>query len=162
MKSFQSNLAFASPGLAIATVTSGVRIAAVTPYCVDSVFGSKAITDNIPFVVSVPVGVWSAPGDGSFTGRVGGSTRLYGVFLDAAGNVSFNAGDIVNSAQLAGGAVCLPYPAPSDGRVLIGCVRIAVTANTTFVPNVTLLGAVGVTASFINLAGSVPTAPLRA
>lgn len=154
-------LAFASGALANGTNAGTIKTTVAIPYIVDGQFYSKAITDNIAIAYSGPAGVYSANSDGSFTGKVGGSTRLYGLYLDTAGALSVLPGAIVNSAELAAGAAALHFPAPQKGKVCIGVLRIAVTAGTTFIPGTTALGAAGVTASYLNLS-SIPAEPLKA
>lgn len=153
------NFAFASGALANGTAAGSIKTTVIVPYTVDGQFASKAITDNIAFTVAVPA-TFSTPSNGSFTGAVGGSVRLYSVLLDAAGTVTYGASAIVNVADLAAGLVALPFPPPVKGKTCIGAVRIALTASTTFVPNTTALGAAGVTTTYLNLS-SIPGEPLK-
>ena len=154
------NLAFTSGALAAGTNAGTIKTTATIVFTIDGVFKSKGATDNVSIAVSTPSGVYGDPGNGSFTGQTGGSTRLYGIFLDASGNVSIVPGAIVNTAQLAAGSASLQWPAPQRNKACIGALRIAVTASTTFVPGTTALDASGVTASYYNLS-SVPGEPLR-
>jgi hypothetical protein len=98
--------------------------------------------------------------NGGFTGQVGGSTRLYGVFTDGFA-FSFEPGKIVNSAQLAAGVAPLEFPAAKRDKVCIGAIRVALVNGATFVPGTTSMTADGVTTSLIDLA-MVPAEPLRA
>ncbi len=158
------NIALASGALAIATVTSGVKTTVIIPYIIDGVFKSKAITDNISIAYAGPT-VYNngavAAVNGAFTGAVGGSTRLYNLYLDAAGTVSVEPGPIVNTADLAAGNSPLQFAGAKRQLACFGAVRVALTAGTTFIPGTTLLGAAGVTATYINLA-TVPAEPLLA
>lgn len=158
------NFAFASGALATATVTSGVRNAVLIPYVIDGAFYSKAITDNQSIAYVAPASVYSQNASdavGAFTGGANGSTRLYGLYLDTAGALSVVPGPVVDTTQLAAGVTPLQFTPVQRGKACIGALRIALTYNTTFVPGTTLLGAAGVTASFINLS-TVPAEPLRA
>lgn len=152
--------ALASGALANGTTTGTVQTTATIPFAIDGVFYSKAATNNIPIAYAGP-SVYGTPADGSFVGALGGSTRLYGLYLDSAGAVSVLPGPIVNSAELAAGAASLQFPSSIRNRVCFGVLRIALTAGTAFVPNVTALNAAGVTATYLNLAG-LPGEPLRA
>lgn len=158
------NIALASGAIAIATVTSGIKTTVIIPYIIDGVFKSKAITDNISIAYAGPTvynnGAVSAV-NGAFTGAVGGSTRLYNLYLDAAGTVSVEPGPIVNTADLAAGVSPLQFAGAKRQLACFGAVRVALTASTTFTPGTTLLGAAGVTATYINLA-TVPAEPLLA
>lgn len=159
------NLALASGALATGTTTSTVKTTVIIPYTVNGQFRSKAITDNIaiayvgPTVYNAPNGVSAT--NGSFTGAVGGSTRIYNLYLDAAGTVSIEPGPIVNTAELAAGTAVLQFAGAKRNLACFGALRVAVTATTTFIPGTTLLGAAGVTSTYINLM-AVPGEPLTA
>lgn len=158
-------LALNSGALAEGTNANTIQIAAEIKYILDGRFYTKAVTDNIaisfsgPSVYQAPTGVGSI--NGSFTGGVGGSTRLYLICLDAAGAVSIVPGKIVNTADLTAGRVSLDFPDNPSGVCPIGAMRIALTQNTTYTPGSVDLSASGVTATFINLA-DVPANPLTA
>lgn len=158
-------IALNSGGLAEGTNANTIQIATAINYVIDGRFYSKAITDNIaisysgPTVYQAPSGVGSI--NGSFTGGVNGSTRIYGIFLDTAGAVSILPGPIVDSAELAAGRVALQWPDTPYGVCPIGGMRIALTAGTTFIPGSTDLSATGVTDTFYNLA-DMPANPLTA
>lgn len=154
------SLSLASGALANGTTVATVKTTVIVPYTVDGVFYSKAITDNIVITYAAPTGVYSDVLDGSFTGKVGGSTRLYGLYLDSVGTLTVLPGPIVNSGELAAGVAALQFPRPIRSRACLGVLRIALTATTTFVPGVTSLVAAGVTATFLNLA-AVPAEPLK-
>lgn len=153
------NLAFTSGALEAGTTAGTIETAAAITYVINGEFKSKAATNNISIAYTGP-SVYGTPANGSFTGAVGGSTRLYGVYLNAAGTFSSLPGPIVNSAELAAGAAALHFPPTQRDLCFIGALRIAVTAGTTFIPGTTALDASGVTASYINCS-SVPGDPLR-
>jgi len=153
------SFALASGALANGTGAGTIKTTVIIPYVLDGQFLSKAITDNISIADTEPT-VYSAPSDGSFTGKVGGSTRLYGLYLDSAGAVSVKAGPIVNSADLAAGLAPLQFTAPIKGKTCFGFVRIAVTSGTTFIPGTTALNAAGVTTTYLNVF-SIPAEPLK-
>ena len=100
-------------------------------------------------------------GGGGFTGGVNGSTRIFSLFLDAAGAVSLLPGKIVDTAELAAGRVALEFPDAPKGVCPFGALRVAVTAGTTFTPGATDLSASGVTGTFYDLA-DIPASPLTA
>lgn len=155
------NIALASGALATGTTTSTVKTTVAVPFLIDGLFYSKAITDNMSIAISQNSGVYGDPGNGSFTGGANGSTRLYGLFLDTAGALSAVPGPIVDTAALAAGSTPLQFPPVQRKKACIGFVRIALTSGTTFIPGTTLLGAAGVTTTYLN-AGSVPAEPLTA
>ena len=153
------NIAFSSGALANGTNAGTVRTTAAITYVINGVFASRAIVDNLSIAYSGPA-VYGTPADGSFTGAVGGSTRLYGLYLNAAGALSVLPGQVTNTAELAAGVAALHFPPMQRELCFIGALRIAVTQGTTFIPGTTALNAAGVTASYLNCS-SVPGEPLR-
>lgn len=151
--------AFTSGALAIATTTSAVKTTATVTYTVDGVFKSKSATDNMSIAV-VGSDAYGDPGNGSFTGVVGGSSRLYGLFLDTDGALTCYPGPIANTAEVTAGTAALHYPAPQRSKACIGAIRVDVTEGTTFIPGTTALSASGVTETYINLS-SIPGEPIR-
>jgi hypothetical protein len=154
------SLAFNSGALAAGTTAGTIKTTAAINYTVDGYFLSKAITDNIAISIANPA-LWGVNADGSFTGKVGGTTRLLGIFLDSAGAVSYAFGEPVSTADLAAGLAPLQYPLPQRRKACIGFLRLTLTNGTTFVPGTTSLAAAGVTATFLNTS-VVPSEPLRA
>ena len=159
------NVALASGALAAGTTAGTIKTTVAIPFIIDGVFATnKAITDNIAISYSGPT-VYAngsvAATNGSFTGATGGSTRVYGLYMNAAGTVSIEPGPIVNTAELAAGTAALQFPAMKRANVCFGAMRVAVTATTTFIPGTTALAASGVTTTFLNLA-TVPAEPLTA
>ena len=154
------NLAFTSGGLVNGTNAGTIQTGSTITYTVNGEFKSKSATNNVSIAYTGPA-VYGDAGNGAFTGQVGGSTRLYGVYLDGAGTFSVLPGPIANTAELAAGAVSLQFPGTQRDKTCVGVLRIAVTANTTFVPGTTALDAAGVTRSYLNLS-AVPAEPLRA
>ncbi len=158
-------VALNSGAIAAGTTAGTVKTTVAIAYALDGRFYSKAITDNIaisysgPAVYQAPTGVGSV--NGGFTGGSNGSTRIYGLFLDASGTVSVLPGAIVDSADLAAGRASLQWPDVPNNVCPFGAVRIAVTAGTSFVPGTTSLSASGVTATYYNLA-DMPANPLTA
>jgi hypothetical protein len=156
------NLNLVSAAIAAAAGNVNLNIAVGTlAHIIDGQFYTRAANASIAWTIAENTGVQGDPGNGSFTGAVGGSVRLFGLFMDTAGALSAKGGKVSNVAKLAAGEECLEWPAPQRGKVCFGVVRIALTAATTFVPGVTALNAAGVTASYINLA-HLPSEPLRA
>ena len=158
--------ALASGALAAGTTTGTIKTTVAVPYALDGRFYSKAITDNIAISYSGPTVYQAVAGgvqavNGNFSGGVNGSTRIYGLFLDASGNVSVLPGKIVDSAELAAGRAALEYPDAPVGVCPFGALRVALTAGTSFVLGTTGLSATGVTSTFYNLADT-PANPLTA
>lgn len=159
-------MALNSGALAEGTNANTIQIAAAINYVIDGRFYSKAITDNIAISYAGPTVYQAAAGgiqsvNGGFTGGVNGSSRIYGIFLNAAGAVSILPGPVVDAAELAGGRISLQWPDAPAGVCPIGAVRIDLTAGTTFTPGGTDLSASGVTDTFYNLA-DMPANPLTA
>jgi hypothetical protein len=159
-------MALNSGGLAEGTNANTIQIATEIKYVIDGQFFTKAVTDNIAISYSGPTVYQAAAGgiqavNGGFTGGVNGSTRIYGIFLNAAGAVSILPGPIVDSAELAAGRIALQWPDAPVGLCPIGGLRVALTAGTTFTPGGTDLSASGVTDTFYNLA-DMPANPLTA
>jgi len=159
-------MALNSGGLAEGTNANTIQIAAAINYIIDGQFYSKAITDNIAISYSGPTVYQAAAGgiqavNGGFTGGVNGSTRIYGIFLNASGAVSILPGPIVDNVELAAGRISLQWPDAPAGVCPIGGLRIALTAGTAFTPGGTDLSASGVTDTFYNLA-DMPANPLTA
>jgi hypothetical protein len=153
------NLCFTSGALDAGTNSGTIKTTATITYTVNGEFKSKAATDNISIAFTGP-SFYGTPADGSFTGATGGSTRLYAVFLNAAGTFSVEPGPIVNTAELAAGTAALHWPGAKRDRACCGAVRIAVTAGTTFIPGTTALNATGVTTTYVNVS-AVPGEPIR-
>lgn len=159
------NFALSSGALAITTDKSKIKTTATITYVINGEFKSKGAADNISLAVTeatvyrAPTGV--AAGTGTFTGATGGSTRVYGVYIDGAGNFSVVPGPIVNTAALTAGTAALEFPPEQVDKACVGAVRVALTAGTTFIPGTTLQDASGVTTTYLNLAFS-PAKPLTA
>ena len=159
-------MALNSGALAEGTNANTIQIAAAINYVIDGQFYSKAITDNVAISYTGSTVYQAAAGgvqsvNGGFTGGVNGSTRLYGIFLNAAGTVSILPGPIADSAELAAGRVALQWPDAPAGVCAIGGLRIALTAGVAFTPGQTDLAATNVTDTFYNLA-DMPANPLTA
>jgi hypothetical protein len=157
------NIAFTSGAWAEGTNAATIKSTATITYVINGVFAAKSATDNIAisYTGSAVYSQNSVEQSGGFVGAVGGSTRLYGVYLDSAGAVTIVPGKIVNSAELAAGTVALEFPSMQADKACVAALRVAVTAGTPFVPGTTDLSASGVTASFLNLS-SIPGKPLTA
>ena len=156
-------LALASGALANGTAAGTIKTTVVIPYLVDGVFKSKAITDNIAVAVALPA-TYGVAMNGSFTGGANGSVRLYGIFLDDAGAVTYTPGPVCDVAALAAGSAALQFPAPRKGRTCIGVMRIQVNSGVTFIPGTNALSGTAANTglvSYVNL-GTIPGEPLRA
>ena len=159
-----ATLCLASAGLAEGTNANTIQIANNVTYTVDGRFYAKSATDNIAISYAGASVYQAAAGgvqaiNGTFTGGVNGSTRLYLIGLDASGAVSIAPGAIVDTAELTAGRVGLQFPDAPAGVCPIGALRIALTAGTAFTPGATDVSASGVTDTFYNLA-DMPANPL--
>lgn len=161
-----ATLALAAAGLAEGTNANTIKTVNTVPFVIDGRFYSKSATDNIAISYSGATVYQAAAGgvqaiNGSFIGGVNGSTRIYGIFLNASGAVSILPGQIVDSVDLAAGRAALPFPDAPAGVCPIGALRVALTAGTAFTPGATDLSASGVTGTFYDLA-DMPANPLTA
>lgn len=111
----------------------------------------KADTDNIAFTAAAQ--------------QAAQTTCLYGIWLDASGNVVTTKGREVSNAALANGDVVLqnpPEPTALAGNcALIGFLRIVTANAATFTAGTTSLTATDVTATWFDLA-SFPARPRTA
>jgi len=125
----QNNSAWASAGVATATVTSQVKtVTASTPYVVDGVILAKAATDNF----------WTLTG-ATFAA---GLTNKWLLLVDAAGVASV----VIGTPAATAAAVVLP--ALPVSKAVFGVLTV-VNATNPFIPGTTLLGAAGVTATYV-------------
>jgi len=161
-----ATLALSAGGLAEGTNANTIKTVNTITYVLDGRFYSKAATDNIAISYSGAVVYQAAAGgiqavNGGFSGGVNGSTRIYSLFLDAAGAVSILPGKIVDNAELAAGRVALEFPDAPKGVCPFGALRVSVTAGTNFTPGAVDLSATGVTGTYYDLA-DIPSNPLTA
>jgi hypothetical protein len=156
------NFNLVSAAIAAAAGNVNLNIAVGTNgHVIDGQFYTRAANASIAWTVSENSGVYGDPGNGSFTGQLGGSTRLFGLYMDTAGALSVKPGPIVKTSDLAAGFASLQFPSNQRGKVCFGFVRVAATAGTTFIPGVTAQNAAGVTTTYLNVS-TIPAEPLRA
>lgn len=136
--------ALASGALATATVTSGVKTTVAVPFAIGGKLYSKAITDNIALACEPGSGVAQTPD--AFTTLPAGKTCTFALLLDSAGAVTAAQGDFVDNGSVA--PISTSFP---SNKAIFGALKVVNTTNP-FVPATTLLGAAGVTATYVNLA----------
>lgn len=125
------NGTFTAPITATATVTSQAKTTATLVYKVDGVFKSLAATDNF----------WTLTG-----GTVAiSSWQKWLLLVSAAGVASVIAG---TASAVSAAKVVLPNL--PNGFAVAGVLTVATSGATTFIPGTTLLGAAGITATFID------------
>jgi hypothetical protein len=129
--------ASALPGVATATVTSQVKTTATTAFTADGVFVIKAATDN--FWTLAPTGVLAAA-----------SFRRWLLLINAAGTASVYASQDSTVSAAACAWNFLGPTLPFDGAAIIGIVTVATDATHTFTPATTLLGAAGITTTYLD------------
>ena len=125
-----ANAALSAAGCATATVTSQAKTANTFTYKVDGVFKTKGATDNF----------WTLNGP---TVAAGSFQKWY-LCVDASG-----AAVVIPGTPSAVSAAAVGLPAIPQGSAIAGVLSIANVTNP-FVPGTTLLGAAGVTATFID------------
>lgn len=131
-------------GVATGTTTSKVKTANTLTYRINGAFKSKAATDDF----------WTLSG----TTVPAGSFQKYALLIDGSGAASVqeatsntvSAATVVwtNVSQLSPWAPFLSMI--SNTKACVGVLTIATDATHTFVPGTTLLGATGITATFID------------
>lgn len=124
--------ALSSGAVAITTDKTKFKTTATIAYLLNGLFYSKAATDNLVF-------------SSGHTALGNNQACLFGLFLDASGNVSTTQGPIVSA-----GDPC-PVPAAPGNAAIFGLIKV-VTGAATFTPNTTAFDASGVTTTFLNAA----------
>lgn len=130
----QSNSGYGSltaAGLAITTNKAKFKTTNTLAFLIDGVFKSKAATDNLVF-------------SSGHTSLAASQACLFGVWIDASGNVTTNQGPIV-----AAGDPC-PVPASNNGKALVGLIKVSCDSTGAFVPNTTNFDGTGVTTTYID------------
>ena len=136
--------ALSKAGLAEGTNPNTIKTAAPngagTDFAVDGYAYHLADTDNIAMT--------------ALAQQAAGTTCLYGVWVNSAGNVLMNKGTEVLTSRLSAtsGESALPLPAEVDGRALLGYIKVA-TVAVTFTSGSTDLSAAGVTATYYDVVG---------
>jgi hypothetical protein len=115
-----------NPVLAIGTTTTACSTTAATEFCINGKVFTKAATADL-FVHS------------DVTVQPVGTTRYYGLYLNASGTATVVQGD---STKL---------PAPADDVCLIGVIKVVTDATHTFTPGTTAHSAAGITATYTTL-----------
>jgi len=131
------NMALTAAGTATATVTSQVKTVNTLTFLINGAFKSKAATDNF----------WTLTGS-AVTAGVGGATMHWALCISAAGAASVVQGPTNQGST----TVWTPAPAnlqPAD-LCIVGIVKVSLTATTVFTPGTTLLGAAGVTTTYVD------------
>lgn len=127
-------LSLSSGAIAITTAKAKFKTTATIAYLINGLFKSKSATDNLVF-------------SSGHTALAANQACLFGLWLDADGNVTTTQGPIV-----AAGDPC-PVPPTPGSRALFGLIKVVTTSA--FTPNTTEFDASGVTTTFIN-AGLMP------
>lgn len=131
----QANSGYASitsAGLAAGTTTGTFKTSNTLTFINDGVFKSKSATDNLTF-------------SSGHTAVTASKACLFGVWIDASGNVTTSQGPIVNA-----GDPCPVPSAPAASVTLVGLIKVTTNSSTTFTPGTTGLAASGVTAAYSN------------
>jgi hypothetical protein len=128
-----------SGAIAITTNKAKFKTTATITFLLNGLFYSKAATDNLVF-------------SSGHTSLGASQACLFGLWLDASGNVTTTQGPIVNAGD--------PCPVPSNpgNRALFGLIKVVTGASGAFVPNTTEFDASGVTTTYINAAAMPGTA----
>lgn len=124
-------VSYTSGALAISATAEEFKTTATVTFTNDGVFKSKSATDNLVF-------------SSGHTSLAAGQSCLFGVFLEADGDVVTTQGPIVVN-----GDPC-PVPAYPNNCTLIGLIQVDTANAAVFVPNTTALDATDVTDTYIN------------
>lgn len=141
---FALSQAKTAAGCATATVTSKVKTANTLTFTVNGVFFSLNATDNF----------WTLSG----TVVPAGSFQKYALLVDTAGAASIQeaTSNTVSAATVVWsnvGQVTAVYPfltTVGSTKAVVGVLTVATDATHTFTPGTTLLGAAGITATYID------------
>ena len=121
--------AFTSGGVAITTNKAKFKTASAVNYTIGGLMYTKSATDNLVF-------------SSGHTALGAGQACLFGLQLDASGNVTTVQGPIVTAGD--------PCPVPTAGGNVAVFGLIKVSTTTAFTPNTTEFDASGVTTTFYN------------
>lgn len=123
-------LSLTAAGLAEGTNAATFKTVNTLTFTSNGVFKSKGATDNLTF-------------SSGHTALAASQSCLFGVWINASGTVSTSQGPIV-----ANGDPCPVPGAPATNLTLVGLIKVATDASTTFTPGTTDLGASGVTDTY--------------
>lgn len=87
--------------------------------------------------------------------------RLYLMVVDASGTVTSVAGRAVSTTALANGSDALEWPECPSDKAPFGAVKIETDSTHTFTPGTTALDAAGITETYYDIVGGVPSKPLK-
>jgi lysophospholipase L1-like esterase len=134
---------FGRAACAIATVTSQAKTTNQVDYAISGQVFRLAASDNFWTLTGSVVAI--------------SSWQKYLLMVDGSGVATVQAG---LASTVSAAAVTLP--APPAGKAIIGVLTVATNGATTFTPGTTLLGAAGITATFIDGLDAVQTAATTA
>ena len=145
---FELSSAFTAGGAATATVTSKAKTVNTITFTVGGIFFSKAATDNL----------WTLGAAGSNTTVPISSFQKYALLLDntlaatvqEATPASASAAAVVWTNVSGLSSVAPLIQMLGNTKIVAAVLTIATNATTTFIPGTTLLGAAGITATFID------------
>lgn len=149
LAAYEGSKALTAAGVATATVTSQVKTVNTLTYTIAGAFKSKGATDNF----------WTLGVAGSNTLVPASSFQKYALLIDAAGaatvqeatanNVSAATVAWANVSKVGDFAPFLTVVAGAT-KAVVGILTVATDATHTFTPGTTLLGAAGITATYID------------
>lgn len=120
------NKCMGAPVLATATTTDLIKTTNAVNFTIGGRIFTKAATDNIPWTTTQTYATQGAS-----------ETRFYTISVDASGVIQIVQGD-------AGAG----FPNRVADTALLGYLKVVTDSTHTFVPDTTLLGAAGITATF--------------
>lgn len=145
LAAYDLNQALTAAGCATATTTSQVKTVNTLTFLINGAFKSKAATDNF----------WTLAG----TLVAASSFQKYALLIDASGaatiqeatqnNVSAATVSWANVSRVSDAAPLLTITAGGT-KAVAGVLTVATDATHTFTPGTTLLGAAGITATYID------------
>jgi hypothetical protein len=110
-----------SGAIAIGTNSGTFKTTVAVTYLINGVFKSKSITNNLTF-------------SSGHTALGNSQACLFGLWLDADGNVTTTQGPIV-----AAGDPC-PVPSSPSNRAPFGLIKVSTSSSQTFTPGTSVLG----------------------
>jgi len=111
-----------SGAIAAGTTAGTFKTTAAITFTSNGIFKSKAITNNLPF-------------SSGHTALGNSQACLFGLWLDASGNVTTSQGPIV-----AAGDPCPVPGAPAANRTPFGLIKVSTSSSETFTPGTSTLG----------------------
>lgn len=148
MRDLLGNVVHDNPGFSIDTNSNDVETDNAFSYTIASLMFSNAADAAIDISAEIA----DLPDD-----LADENTAIYVFSIDDAGAYTVQAGVAVSNADIADGSKLAAWPEPIDGSVAFGAVKVKNATGSAFVLGTTAFDAAGVTDTFYNLNGRIPS-----